>query len=126
MQSQEDTRSNQAPQKELFGAIVELNVYDLASPDSPDTISNVNWYLYPMGFGLYHSGVSVYGTEYCFGGHPDSTTGVFEVPPKKAPDARFRQTLLMGRTHLSQSQVLELIDEMSSIWVGNSYNLVLR
>lgn len=119
-------QSNRASQNESVGTTVELNVYDLQPPDSPDTVKNINWYLYPVGFGIYHSGVSVYGVEYCFGGHPYSTTGVFVVPPKKAPDARFRQTLLIGRTHLSQSQTLELIEEMSQIWLGNSYNLLSR
>lgn len=113
-------------ERDSLGTVVELNVYDLQPQDSPDTVANLNWYLYPVGFGLYHSGVSVYGSEYCYGGHAHSTTGIFTVSPKKAPDARFRQTLLIGRTHLSESQVIELIDEMSAVWAGNSYNLLTR
>lgn len=105
---------------------VELNVYDLLHPDNPDAVPTINWYLYNMGMGLYHSGVSVYGKEYCYGGHPDSHTGVFAVPPKTAPDARFRQTITIGRTALSPHQVAELVDAMAHVWKGNLYNLLTR
>lgn len=108
------------------GSIVELNVYDLQPPDNPDTVPAINWYLYPVGFGLYHSGVSVHAAEYCFGGHPNATTGIFAVPPKHAPEARFRQSVVIGRTHLTPHQVRDLIDDMSVVWAGNSYNLLTR
>lgn len=39
---------------------VYLNVYDL----HPD----MNRYAYAVGFGLYHSGVEISGTEYTFAG----------------------------------------------------------
>lgn len=109
-----------------LGTPVELNVYDLLHPDNPDTVPTINWYLYGLGMGLYHSGVSVFGTEYCYGGHPDNHTGVFEVRPRKAPDARFRQTLLIGRTSLTMEQVGEVVGAMSLLWTGNSYNLLTR
>lgn len=109
-----------------MGVVVELNVYDLLHPDNPDALPTLNSYLYSMGMGLYHSGVSVYGTEYCFGGHPHASTGVFAVAPKNAPDARFRQTLLVGRTHLTPLQVRQLIRDISAVWTGNSYNLLTR
>lgn len=108
------------------GTIVELNVYDLLHPDNPEAVPNINWYLYYVGVGLYHSGVSVYGTEYCYGGHPHSHTGIFTVSPRKAPDAHFRQTVRIGRTHLSENQVRELVHDMSQVWSGNSYNLLSR
>lgn len=109
-----------------LGEVVELNVYDLLHPNNPDAVPTINWYLYGMGMGLYHSGVSVYGREYCYGGHADEHTGVFTVPPKSAPDAKFRQTILVGRTSLSRSEVSELMQAMSMVWAGNSYNLLTR
>ncbi|CDF36805.1 unnamed protein product [Chondrus crispus] len=108
------------------GAPVELNVYDLQHPDNPDAVPTINWYLYGVGMGLYHSGVSIYGTEYCYGGHADDDTGVFEVVPRKAPDAKFRQTVFVGRTSLNPQQVSELVKAMAHVWSGNSYNLLTR
>lgn len=116
----------QSQTSQSLRTLVELNVYDLQHPDNPDAVPAINWYLYHVGVGLYHSGVSVYGSEYCFGGHQDDHTGIFVVSPKNAPDARFRQTVRIGYTHLSEQQVLELVHDMSQVWAGNSYNLLTR
>lgn len=110
----------------MRGVPVELNVYDLAHPDNPDAVPNLNWYLYGLGMGLYHSGVCVYGIEHCYGGHPEEHTGVFQVRPKKAPDARFRQTIFIGRTELTAQQVSQLVEAMAQVWKGNTYNLLTR
>lgn len=109
-----------------LGSPVELNVYDLLHPENTEAVPNINWYLYGLGMGLYHSGVNVYGTEYCYGGHPESHTGVFAVAPKKAPDARYRETVFIGRTSLTPEQVSAVVEAMSMIWVGNTYNLLKR
>lgn len=118
--------SNTGTMSASIGMPVELNVYDLLHPENPDAVPNMNWYLYGFGVGLYHSGVSIYGTEYCYGGHPDAHTGVFEVAPRKAPDAKFRQTVLVGRTSLTPPQVSELVQAMMRVWTGNTYNLLTR
>ena len=52
--------------------VVVLNIYDL---------SPANDYLYPIGFGLHHSGVEILGVEYSFA----SGGGIFESRPKVAP-----------------------------------------
>lgn len=70
---------------------VELNVYDLNVQIPEWAVSS----MYMMGVGLYHSGVSIFGTEYCFGGHPDDSTGVFEVSPRTAPEAKFRESIIV-------------------------------
>ena len=55
-----------------MNTIVVLNIYDL---------SPANDYLYPIGFGLHHSGVEILGVEYSFA----SGGGIFESSPKVAP-----------------------------------------
>lgn len=104
---------------------VHLNVYDLILPQVPDwTVSA----LYNVGVGFFHSGVAIFGTEYCFGGHPEPTTGVFEVPPRKAPAAKFRESVVVGYTSLSPIDVALLVNQMAAadIWRGNNYNLLSR
>jgi hypothetical protein len=56
------------------GAKVIINVYDL---------SPVNAYAYDFGVGAFHSGVEVMGTEYTFGGHETSSTGIFTHAPRQ-------------------------------------------
>lgn len=104
---------------------VQLNVYDLLIPQIPQTMTS---FCHHMGIGFYHSGVSIFGTEYCYGGHPDDSTGVFEVTPKSAPEAKFRETIVVGKTSLNPIDVAILVNQMaaSSFWRGNSYNLLTR
>ncbi len=56
------------------GANVQINVYDL---------SQVNSYTYEFGVGAFHSGVEVMGTEYTFGGHENSSSGIFTHAPRQ-------------------------------------------
>jgi len=56
----------------VSSVVVVLNIYDL---------SPANDYLYPIGFGLHHSGVEILGVEYSFA----SGGGIFESRPKVAP-----------------------------------------
>jgi hypothetical protein len=59
---------------------VYLNVYTLPEEDLPKFLSII------PGFGVYHSGVEVYGTEYAFDGSYGGTfTGVFSSRPKTVP-----------------------------------------
>lgn len=104
---------------------VELNVYDLIVPNLPQWGAAS---LYAFGCGFFHSGVSIYGTEYCYGGHEQPTTGVFEVTPKEAPEAKFRETIIIGHTSMSPIDVALLINQMaaSTLWRGNNYNLLTR
>ena len=45
-------------------------------------------FLYPVGFGLHHSGVEIMGVEYSF----SSGSGIFESDPKEAAGAKFRES----------------------------------
>mmetsp|Transcript_5932 Transcript_5932/g.9103 ORF Transcript_5932/g.9103 Transcript_5932/m.9103 type:complete len:227 (-) Transcript_5932:270-950(-) len=96
---------------------VYLNVYDLAK---------INEYSYWLSLGVFHSGVEILGREWSFGGHEYSFTGVFDVPPKKAPAAVFRESLHMGDLDMQPREIESVLDNMKSEYTGNSYNLVSR
>ena len=61
--------------RQLKGLPVMLNVYDL---------SDANTVLHDIGFGIYHSGVEISGTEHTFG----QGGGIGEMTPKSAPSNR--------------------------------------
>ncbi|KAI3823538.1 hypothetical protein L1987_04977 [Smallanthus sonchifolius] len=96
---------------------VYLNVYDLTP---------INGYAYWVGLGVYHSGVQVHGVEYAFGAHEHSTTGIFEVEPKKCPGFTFRKSILIGRTDYDPREVRSFIEKLATEFTGNSYNLITR
>ncbi|XP_071708665.1 deSI-like protein At4g17486 [Rutidosis leptorrhynchoides] len=96
---------------------VYLNVYDLTP---------INGYAYWVGLGVYHSGVQVHGVEYAFGAHEHSTTGLFEVDPRKCPGFTFRKSILIGRTDFGPREVRGFIEKLAAEYSGNSYNLITR
>jgi hypothetical protein len=83
---------------------VYLNVYDL----NPD----MNKMTYAMGFGLFHSGVEISGTEYTFAGHESDNTGVLTVDPK-VNHPNFRESIPLGETNLSSKEITRIIDKLS-------------
>ncbi|OQV21736.1 Desumoylating isopeptidase 2 [Hypsibius exemplaris] len=89
-----------------------------------------NNYTYNLGVGFYHSGVEVYGKEIGFGGHPFAFSGLFEKPPKDmdelGPNFRFKETVLLGYTDFTESDIDEMMRGLSQEWYGNSYHLVTR
>ena len=56
------------------GSNVMVNIYDL---------NPMNKYMYEFGIGAFHSGVEIGGTEYTFGGHENSTSGIFTHSPRQ-------------------------------------------
>lgn len=105
---------------------ITLNVYDISTPSEPNLIPTLNSYASYAGLGVFHSGVEISGTEYCFGGHDSSSTGVFTIPPRSAPDAIFRQSISMGRSNLSPRAIERVLDRAADDFQGNSYNLLTR
>ncbi|XP_064484656.1 deubiquitinase DESI2-like isoform X2 [Ornithodoros turicata] len=100
---------------------VMLNVYDMYW---------INEYTAPIGLGVFHSGIEIYGTEYAYGGHPFPCTGIFEIPPKYAEDLgdqfKYKQTVLLGYTDFNQSDVRKIVEEMGKEYRGDRYHLMNR
>lgn len=98
---------------------VYLNVYDL---------NRLNSYTGPVGFGVYHTGVEVHGTEYSFGGHPYSISGIFEMDPRSAAELgqnfNYKETVLLGQTFLDIESVHEIVQQLGEDFKGYTYHLV--
>lgn len=105
---------------------VVLNVYDVSAPQDPALIPTVNSWIGMGGLGVFHSGIEIRGVEYCYGGHPESSTGVFQIEPRTAPDARFRQAIIVGTSRLDSRSMQRALDSFSDGWSGDSYNLLTR
>lgn len=97
---------------------VFLNTYDLIEQ---------NTWLHLFGMGIYHSGVQIYGLEIAFGGHPYDSSGIFATIPRTAPGCvRFRESIYVGRTTLSRTQVRQVLVELGQTYKGTAYNLLQR
>lgn len=106
---------------------VYLNVYDVLTPDDPTTIPRVNDVLFRCGMGIYHSGVQVWGREFAFGGHPDGDSGIFEVTPRACPSVKYRATIFLGITRLSEKHIDQILEYLGKTeFVGNRYSLISR
>ncbi|XP_071703892.1 deSI-like protein At4g17486 [Rutidosis leptorrhynchoides] len=96
---------------------VFLNVYDLTT---------INGYAYWLGLGVYHSGLQVHGVEYAFGSHERSTTGIFQVEPKRCEGFVFRKQILIGYTEKDRREVRKIMEELADDYKGISYNLITK
>eukprot|EP00635_Sarcinochrysidales_sp_CCMP3193_P010244 CAMPEP_0118913294 /NCGR_PEP_ID=MMETSP1166-20130328/14171_1 /TAXON_ID=1104430 /ORGANISM="Chrysoreinhardia sp, Strain CCMP3193" /LENGTH=183 /DNA_ID=CAMNT_0006852849 /DNA_START=22 /DNA_END=573 /DNA_ORIENTATION=- len=75
--------------------VVTLNVYDLEP--------SVNEVLYPVGLGLFHSGIEVGGREYTYAdGH-----GIVDHPPRAVP--YFRGSITLGEAQCGVPSALEAL-----------------
>ena len=94
-------------------ARVFLNVYDLNEQS--------NEYLYPLGLGVYHSGVEISGVEYTFA----SESGIFEMTPKHAPPAKFRESIDLGPAPSSRD-ISNAIEDLKHDFKGTDYHVLNR
>ena len=111
---------------------VMCNVYDLSwgAEEKDGKKKKVNSGLPGMGFGIYHSGIEVYGREVSFGFSDDGSTGVFEVPSRCAggvmPRITFKEAHVMGEIVRSRYEVDHLLARLAEKFQGDSYDLVRR
>jgi len=104
---------------------VWLNVYDLLM---------TNYTTSKFGLGIYHTGVVIYGVEYCYSGPQEGklhleVTGLRTTTPGDSSwieDAVFREPLFIGYSQMSPFEVNSVYLEMCREYKGPSYNVLNR
>ncbi|XP_068159655.1 deubiquitinase DESI2 [Drosophila tropicalis] len=104
----------------LFTEPVILNIYDLV---------DINMYTMPLGLGVFHSGIQLYDTEYCYSGHGYSFTGILEIQPCNGQatlgeHCRYRESVLLGYTHFSSEEVQRIVEQLGQLYTGDCYHLI--
>lgn len=69
---------------------------------------------------------AVHGIEFAFGAHEYPSTGIFEGEPKQCDGFKFRKSILIGKTDLSEAEVRSLMEELGKDYRGNAYNLITK
>ncbi|MCJ1399843.1 hypothetical protein MMC11_003046 [Xylographa trunciseda] len=103
---------------------VYINVYDLMPSG---TLSNVLW---PLGLSLLHTGIVLLEREYAYGATTSNNpsrpqTGIFHTSPlTPPPGGTHRLTHLQGFTYLSAKEIEQLVQDASTQFIGDNYNLL--
>ena len=68
-------------------------------------------------------------TEYAYGGHPYTFTGVFAMTPKRDSElmnqgVKFRESISMGFTSLTEEGVREVVSAMEKEYIGQYYDML--
>eukprot|EP00439_Symbiodinium_sp_Y106_P069220 s19_g11.t2 len=78
-------------------------------------------------FGLFHTGVEVYGQEWYFGANMEGLFhGVQPMDPKQHPVHRYRCSVILGRTQVTPEAFEELLPLVRMKWPSWSYHAMSR
>lgn len=113
------------------GSKVKLHIYDVSRIPA---ISHLNSLLAnkdaPVKLGgIFHAAIEVGAVEWSFGSEPadpEVDTGVRQCAPKKDPNHSYRQTVLLGRTNLSEGQIAALIADLKEAYDADDYELMTK
>jgi len=73
--------------------------------------------------GLFHVGVEVMGVEWAYG-WSKCGTGVAHGRPRSEVHHRFREAVHLFKTHLSQTEIVDILHDLMNDYRGRDYNLV--
>jgi len=102
-----------------------LHVYDL------NGTKGANNKLQPLGLGLFHAGLEIYGVEWSFGGtllRPGEppVTGIHPMQPRSCPGAIYRESSSLGAIPLTAEEVWQILVGLAAGWLGTSYHPLKR
>lgn len=106
---------------------VLLHVYELGRGTAlAAAISGLNLIALGAG-GAFHAAIEIVdvsdGLEWSYG-HVEQGSGVYAVRAKAHPSHKFKQTLELGETSVTRSELIHLILAMQELWLGSAYQIV--
>jgi hypothetical protein len=80
---------------------------------------------------IHHTGIEVYGEEWCFNYFEDSwdndaISGVINCIPRNMPGYQYQESICLGPTPLVEYEVDDLIMHLREEWPANSYHITRR
>jgi len=108
---------------------VFLHIYDVSQETSVRRLNKVFAHRRaPLKLGgVFHAGVEVNGLEFAFGmSESAAISGITCVLPRSNPQHRYRQTVRLRPTRLSDVDVAALISELIEEYPGHDYDLLRR
>lgn len=123
---QESDRGSVFPSEMRKGGLqVRLHIYDCLRSEPLRALNNVFSYetsSLKLG-GIFHAGVEVGGLEWSFDYQSDhSKPSVSCSLPKTLTQHRYRQTILLGRTELSEDHVADVISQLALEFPASEYD----
>jgi len=104
------------------GEPVWLHIYDVSGA----TVQWVNNIIRPVGTGAFHAGVEVFGQEWSFGYATENRSGVYQCRPRCNTQHKYRESVEMGTTKLTEAEVTALVEAMRKDWLGYTYDLLVH
>lgn len=104
---------------------VLLNVFDLAAATATFNAMFCNAMM--KSFGAFHTAVEIYGSEFSFyqsKKYPESCGICKSRHPRQHPVHVFRQSIVMGTTKLTETEVKQKIFNMIADWPSGKYDLI--
>mmetsp|Transcript_42825 Transcript_42825/g.96720 ORF Transcript_42825/g.96720 Transcript_42825/m.96720 type:complete len:188 (-) Transcript_42825:141-704(-) len=108
--------ANCSSRRQLFP--VTLHIYDIWKSGKVQAANKV---LKAFGTGAFHCGVEVHGREWSFKCTPTGT-GIFSCVPMMCEEHTFCESMSVGSTPLTKSEVLDLVGKLQGEWPGSSYD----
>lgn len=101
---------------------VTLHIYDIGTSGVGHGINKV---LRPLGTGVFHCGVEVYGCEFSYS---DTTSGigdgVFCSRPRNCEGHTYCESVAMGETATSEEELARLIEMLKGDWPVHAYEVL--
>jgi len=115
----------EAPWEPASPEPVILNIYNVGTSSGSRVL---NALLQPLGTGLFHCGVEVYGREWSYAdshqrraGKHVAITGVFCSVPCHCEGHNYSKSVRMGLTSASEKEVLRLLKLLREVWRVGDY-----
>eukprot|EP00427_Karlodinium_veneficum_P067975 CAMPEP_0169307110 /NCGR_PEP_ID=MMETSP1017-20121227/1121_1 /TAXON_ID=342587 /ORGANISM="Karlodinium micrum, Strain CCMP2283" /LENGTH=170 /DNA_ID=CAMNT_0009400383 /DNA_START=100 /DNA_END=609 /DNA_ORIENTATION=- len=117
-----DTETSQAEDANVWVHIYHMDPYT----------GWVNWAgLKSAEMPIHHTGVEVYGEEWCFNyfedcWDDDTVSGVINCLPKNMPGFEYQESVCLGPTPLKEHEVDDILMQLRREWPANSYHITRR